>query len=208
MARGKVKDWTKEITEVDEWNKIIQTDKLICAEIYSSWFGYCEVYTPIIDKIMSKNEKEQEKTIWTRLNIAAIEKENNDEPLKYLEKWTKYESPKPLYVFIKNKQVITTITEANAGKMNETVIACFKGEEIIQKPMDDDIQILTSPMMKSKKTDEQDEKEDIQLNEEEEITNDSKETPEIKEENQSKDEQKEEEQKKDDAVPENVETSQ
>lgn len=168
MARGKVKDWTKEITEIDEWNKIIQTDKLICAEIYSSWFGYCEVYTPVIDKIMQKNENEQANTIWTRLNVAAMEKENNDEPLKYLEKWSKYESPKPLYVFIKNKQIIASITEANAAKMNEIVTACFQGQQI-EQPIANDIQILTSPMMKNTKDPQDNKQENVDSNQKEEI---------------------------------------
>ena len=103
MAGRKVKDWTTELTEVDEWNKIIESDKLIVTEIYSQWFGYCEVYTPVIDKIMQKSLKEEDrKNIqWVRLNVAQLEKENNDEPLSLLKKWEKYESPKPLYLFIK-----------------------------------------------------------------------------------------------------------
>lgn len=134
MARNKVKDWTNEITELEDWSKLIDTDKLVVAEIYSAWFGFCETYTPVIDKIMASFKEEQQQTItWTRLNVAQLEKENSHNPLEMLEKWASYESPKPLYVFIKDKKILATVTEANGGKMKKTVTACVNGEDVPQE---------------------------------------------------------------------------
>lgn len=71
----------KEITEIEDWLKLIETEKIIVVEIYSSWFGYCEVYTPVIDKIMKevcKKESEQQKIVWRRMNVAQLELELNE----------------------------------------------------------------------------------------------------------------------------------
>ena len=201
MARNKVKDWTREITEVEEWNKMIESEKLICVEIYSAWFGYCDVYTPVIDKIMQKfDEEKQQNTIWTRLNVAAMEKENNEEPLKLLEKYSKYESPKPLYVFIKNKEQLATVTEANGGRMKDVVTACINGEPVKEPEPEpvDDIKISSEKKDDGQNDDEKqgDETEtDQNQNEEEEET-----------ETQGNDENKPDEAKQDEEQNDNDQT--
>ena len=173
MARSKVKDWTTEIMECDDWNKLIDSDRLVVAEIYSAVFGFCEVYTPVIDKIMSAFKEEQQQNIeWTRLNVAQLEKENSHNPLELLGKWASYESPKPLYVFIQNKQILGTVTEANGGRMKDTVTACVNGEALPKEPTPEPVEEVASASESEPETEEKPETEaDEEQPEEQETEN-------------------------------------
>ena len=81
MAK-KVQIWSEEITEIDDWNKYINSDKLIILEIYSKCFGSCEAYVPSIDKIMKKIEQSNSKLIndikWIKINMTIMNERVNE----------------------------------------------------------------------------------------------------------------------------------
>lgn len=177
----KVIDYATEITEVEDWTKLLDSDKVIVAEIYSSWFGFCEVYVPVIDKLMHK-VTDHDTIAWRRLNMEQLEKElnaahqkkqkqnkENSESQKteamqtvpLLKKWSGYMSPIPLFVFIKNKKILNILNECDGGKMNLFVNNALNGIEM-------EIEEYKQPVVDEKQSEaeETDAKEETEVKEE------------------------------------------
>ncbi|ETO16805.1 hypothetical protein RFI_20537 [Reticulomyxa filosa] len=138
MAINKIKIWQTEIGDHEEWSKLLaDPDKIIICEIYSAWFGNCTAFSPIIDNIMQSSETNQQVLVWVRVNIARLEKEhpNNECPL-LLEKFSGYESPIPLFLFIKvnfslficiSSKILTSLKDCNPIQLTKNIDAIISG---------------------------------------------------------------------------------
>lgn len=76
----KIKEWQQEVESSEMWERELSAPGLMVVELYSKWFGSCEVLAPTIDSIMKQSggvcHKGAECDIrWRRVNVAAREEE-------------------------------------------------------------------------------------------------------------------------------------
>ena len=130
MARSvKCQVWQTEISELEEWQKIVTEDKLIILEIYSGWFGYTSSFDMTIDSVMKELGEKSENVSWKRMDIVKIVDENtNKSTPELLEKYKDYCNPKPLFLFFKNKTLSGKLTQCNPVKLRSLVTKTFNGE--------------------------------------------------------------------------------
>lgn len=146
-ARGVTKIYQTDVESNDAWNKDLEYEGLMIAELYSDWFGYTEILTPQIAEIMKK-VGDKAGVEWRRVNVINLEVEKkeilahekkgksktdseddehghviheHDYAVKGLERFTGFCSPQPFFVFFK-KGVIFDILRACNPPLLETMI--------------------------------------------------------------------------------------
>jgi len=75
MPKKGVKVWQTEVQDNDSWKQELAKTGLLIVELFSEYFGYTEILTPMIDDIMKGMGDDAEKVRWRRVNVLKLEEE-------------------------------------------------------------------------------------------------------------------------------------
>lgn len=74
MPKKGIKVWQSEVPDNDSWKAELAKPGLLIVELFSEFFGYTEVLTPMIDDIM-KRVSDPDQVRWRRVNVLKLEEE-------------------------------------------------------------------------------------------------------------------------------------
>mmetsp|Transcript_19130 Transcript_19130/g.37767 ORF Transcript_19130/g.37767 Transcript_19130/m.37767 type:complete len:882 (-) Transcript_19130:2885-5530(-) len=213
-GRGaKMKEYRIQVTSVKHWLKEIDFDGLLVVEVYSSWFGSCQVIAPTINSIMMSITDADAKIKWPVINIAKLEEEQRelmmdeekkkqelasvlrrkvgqdegadvdapppgeDEEMKAkqsfdkvkipkLEAYSGWEDARPLWLLMKDGEILHTLTSANPPKMMKLIDSVVNGtalneEELAAMDFHDAPKKKTADLEEDGKDDKQDDQDEF-----------------------------------------------
>lgn len=71
----KLREFRQHVTSVRHWLKEIEYEGLIMCEVYSGFFGNCQVILPTINTLMLNIDDSDDKIKWLVINVAKLEEE-------------------------------------------------------------------------------------------------------------------------------------